>query len=1369
VLLDGVPLPAALAPTASWRFGFGARTGPNPTQLEERHDVRLFRATVGVALGPQVVPVQLTLNGQQYVGFTAFTYYANAAMTSVAPVSGPTAGGTALLVSGLRLHGGSDYRCRFAREGGIARVVRAVLVVDAVACNSTADPLISATLEFLSVSLNGQQYITDDPTLSPALIAALDVVLGTSLISERALNFSAHAAPMLTAISPSSGPALGGTLVSLHLAAVEHPTDHTCRFGFAAADGGLVDVSGTATQAILGGSLVQCFAPAVRLPYYESHGSLAPTNFPQISLEYSLNGQQFTVAMHPFTYYDPTTISIASPNSGPIDGGTRVIVHGHGLWGKSGVNADVRCAFGDDFVPASRMGVGGAGASDLVCVSPVMVRLAGPTTRPLRVSLNGQQFSPPLAGAFEVYHPPIISALSPSSGPATDGGTVITVSGSSLERGGSHLQCVYYYVASADEPPGGLLMQLDATRLPSGELRCASPADLVSLTEPLDAPDAAATVRLAVSFNGQQLSNASAFRSFRPHNLTELKPRSGSYLGGTSVSLTLATTALDTNTPNAPSADTMRCRFGTAVVPASRLGASAEHVRCISPSSVAAGALPRRFEEFNSLPIGSTLFGSARLRGGVVQLTSQPGFGVLALKVPNGGGSTLTIAFDLILGTGSGADGVSIVYGPPTTEVVLTETGTALTEGVGVGLHPNAEERRGPMSEGIEIWVRTGLIDLLQVAHRGRVVTARPMNGALRASAFLNGTLAVSADGELEISLGAGVLVESVVLEGWAPRAAWRLAFGGRCSSSCASPENAQWLDNLVIHSDALVQTAGVVVALALNGQQFYGVATFVYNADLHISAVWPTQGPSAGSTQLTLAGSNFEGGASYEYTCRFGIDDATGWSVVPGTLFDEAIGGGDAPSWALRCDTPAAPALTYPAASLALQVSSNGQEYSRNASIPFKYYLQPFLELVIPTGGPTHGGTMLRVFGAHLHAGTSGQRRCRVGAGQSMPASFDATSGALVCATPAVTGLGASATLSVRIALNVEHFDIASTTRPTFEYYAPPRLDSVEPSFGFSSRTVVTLRGHALWREEVDGTPTTLCRFGNALVNATRDLVDANAVRCVAPPAAVAGAWSRVALSFDEPWFSQLHPFEAHLRGTARVGSGYLHLVDADHGIPGSPSLRAPHLLNFDVAGSIVVALAQPALAPRHFRTRFQLRMGRGGGGGGGGVSFSYGDLPSGNLGELGGGRGLRVCFRTYEAERHRVEVWHDGLLLHASFPFGDSLRVSSDFVDVLIQYDDDGLTLDYAGRSLARGLRMPRWAPRTGWRFAIGARSGGRSDDHHVDEFVIEAGSAVTAEAVRVAVTLNGLQFTEEALQFEYLPETAHEARWVERTFME
>ena len=79
-------------------------------------------------------------------------------------------------------------------------------------------------------------------------------------------------------------------------------------------------------------------------------------------------------------------------------------------------------------------------------------------------------------------------------------------------------------------------------------------------------------------------------------------------------------------------------------------------------------------------------------------------------------------------------------------------------------------------------------------------------------------------------------------------------------------------------------------------------------------------------------------------------------------------------------------------------------------------------------------------------------------------------------------------------------------------------------------------------------------------------------------------------------------------------------------------------------------------------------------------------------------------------------------------------------------MSHGPDGLTVMRSGVTHAASLPIAKWDPQPGWRFAIGARSGGESDDHHIDDLLIEAGAAFVPTLAPVGLTLNGLQFTEE-----------------------
>ena len=76
VWLDGVPLLSGVllpgfAPTKDWRFGFGARSGPNYAMLEERHDVRLASMAVGRMAAVRIAMVRYGRSACGHVRGTA--------------------------------------------------------------------------------------------------------------------------------------------------------------------------------------------------------------------------------------------------------------------------------------------------------------------------------------------------------------------------------------------------------------------------------------------------------------------------------------------------------------------------------------------------------------------------------------------------------------------------------------------------------------------------------------------------------------------------------------------------------------------------------------------------------------------------------------------------------------------------------------------------------------------------------------------------------------------------------------------------------------------------------------------------------------------------------------------------------------------------------------------------------------------------------------------------------------------------------------------------------------------------------------------------------------------------------------------------
>jgi hypothetical protein len=116
---------------------------------------------------------------------------------------------------------------------------------------------------------------------------------------------------------------------------------------------------------------------------------------------------------------EPVIVSAATPEMGPVHGGTRTTVLGNGFRDA----ATLRCGFinANDISPATAARF--LDESQLECSSPV--HTSG--TVEVRVSANGQQYAP--SGVWYTYQSAaLLRSISPSSALA-EGGTPLTLHG----------------------------------------------------------------------------------------------------------------------------------------------------------------------------------------------------------------------------------------------------------------------------------------------------------------------------------------------------------------------------------------------------------------------------------------------------------------------------------------------------------------------------------------------------------------------------------------------------------------------------------------------------------------------------------------------------------------------------------------------------------------------------------------------------------------------------------------------------------------------------------------------------------------------------------------------------------------------------
>lgn len=726
----------------------------------------------------------------------------------------------------------------------------------------------------------------------------------------------------------------------------------------------------------------------------------------EVGVAVTLNLQDYTAGL-PYLYTPVLVPHSVSPASGPLTGGTELLVQGTGI----AAGPDPRCRIGGIDVAAV------ASHGSMMCTTPG--NLSGiPAGVPLRLSLNGQDLSLS-ALLFATFAPPRLSRLSLGIGPAR-GGTLLTVHGANLDTRDS-ARCRF----------GGVGRTVLAT------LARADGAGVLACTAPSQSPT---IVALEVSLNAQDYtSDDLPYEYTAPPAVATLSPSSGPAVGG--VAVLLEGVGLIKNTAD------FACRFGHARVPATVVGLAGGAARCFAPCGAAAGAQSILAVDFSA---GTVLRGGAEpafetayelrggatvLRDGALSLTEleyhvsgTAVFGIPALR--SAPASSFRASFDAYMGEGTGGEGLSFCYGAPPPRAPVTAAGTAS----GLCVRFRTRDFSGLPRQTIE------------VAYDGAVLesTESMPPESLRVGAWVAVEIEHGAGG-LRIVFNGRIFFNGVHITAYEPKLSWRFVLGAGTSAW----RDAHRVDSLRLNVGALVGVVAVGVELTTNGQQFSSsAAAFSYYPPPVVSYLSPAAGPAAGGTLLTLSGSGFFISTSQRelIRCRFLSGDNV--LVVAASLAyaQRGIGllGG-----ALLCRSPARP---LPAAET-VSFTINAQDYT--SSVSFASYAPPALESLSPTAGPTRGGTRVVLRGPNVGGGDSRTRRCVFGALGLTPARSLGPATALCTSPPRRTGH--EGPVEVTLALNLQ--DLSSPIN--FTYYAPSRIGVLSPTTGPSEGgTVVRVGG---------------------------------------------------------------------------------------------------------------------------------------------------------------------------------------------------------------------------------------------------------------------------------------------------------------------
>ena len=385
------------------------------------------------------VHVMVTTPGGSDTVANGFAYLAAPTLGSVSPVAGPTAGGTAVTLSGTGFRTGMQVSFGGVPATGV------------------------------SVSPGGTQLTAVTPAHAAGAVSVSVTTPGGADSLSGAYTYVVL--PAVTDVTPDAGPVSGGTTVTLTGAGFRDGTQ--VLFGSTPATGVSVNPAGT-----------------------ELTASTPPHPAGAVNVSVSTPGGSATL-LDGYTYVAPPTLSVVSPDAGPVAGGTTVTLTGSG------------------FRPGMQVLFGTAAATG-VSVDPGGTRLTAlaPAHAPggVDVSVTTPGGSATLGNSYTYLVAPTLTSVSPAEGPAS-GGTTVSLTGAGFRAG----------------------MQVSVGGTPAAIVSI-NPAG-TSLTA-TTAAHAAGLVAVSVTTPGGSDTLAGSFTYVAAPTLTAVNPTVGPEAGGTLVTLT---------------------------------------------------------------------------------------------------------------------------------------------------------------------------------------------------------------------------------------------------------------------------------------------------------------------------------------------------------------------------------------------------------------------------------------------------------------------------------------------------------------------------------------------------------------------------------------------------------------------------------------------------------------------------------------------------------------------------------------------------------------------------------------------------------------------------------------------------------------
>jgi hypothetical protein len=295
-------------------------------------------------------------------GIGAFSTRSAPTVSGVRPSSGPVAGGQSVTVTGTNLTGATDV------DFGVMAASDVVVGAGGTTLSVTTPAGASGTVDVTVATPAGQSAISSSDT------------------------YTYLALPSVTGIAPDAGPLAGGTMVTISGS------------GLAGATGVSFGPISARSFSVVSDSEITAIAPVQG----EGIQGISVT---------TPEGTSGAESVAQFTYERAPTITAVSPASGPMAGGTSVIVLGTGFTGATGVA--VRALAVTSFTVVSPTEITAVAPAQGAGVDNIFV-----------TTLAGTSVAVP-ADHYTYVNPPakaVITGITPASGP-TAGGSTVTITG----------------------------------------------------------------------------------------------------------------------------------------------------------------------------------------------------------------------------------------------------------------------------------------------------------------------------------------------------------------------------------------------------------------------------------------------------------------------------------------------------------------------------------------------------------------------------------------------------------------------------------------------------------------------------------------------------------------------------------------------------------------------------------------------------------------------------------------------------------------------------------------------------------------------------------------------------------------------------